>query len=102
MLCSTETTSLTSGIAISNQYKCEKHCVNSLDLDSSAMPLILADYLGKHLFTWQHDKALTFPYKVMGKGKKMRGNADIFSSGSYFSGKTFDIFYGRQKTGFPS
>lgn len=48
MLCSTETPSLASVIVISNQYKCRKHCVNSLDFaDSSTMSLILSDYLGK-------------------------------------------------------
>lgn len=78
MLCSTETASLASVTAVSNQYKCAKHCVNSFGFaDSSTMPLILSDYLGNHLFTRQHDKALTFPCKVMGK-EKNGGGMQIF------------------------
>lgn len=100
MSCSTETTSLASVTAVSNQYKCAKHCVYSLDFaDSSTMPLILSDYLGKHLFTWQYAKALTSTCKVMGK-EKIGGECRSFSFLNLFFMQ--DIFYARQKTGFPS
>lgn len=90
LLCSTETTPLASVTALSNQYKLAKHCANSLDFaDSSTMPLIPSDYLGKHLFTWQYAKALTFTCKVMGKEKIGGGMQNFFLLKAVFHERHF-------------